>query len=204
MKRFFLLILLLTTFILSSNTATAGFMPYGKIFKAAKDDRSYRTQVHDSRLQLKLHKSLLINYPSSLINVSSYVFLGHGFLVGEVENDSERENLIECAKGINDLNGVSYFLPSENSKETETASALELKLKGLLEPDYPSSKLTLKVIQNYIVVLGVLDNQDQKDVLEKIKKMSGPAKIINFLQSPSAESSKENEDDLYEIFLTRV
>lgn len=183
-------IILVSFMILQCSFAYAGFLPYGRIYKAAKDDRAYLTQAQDSRLQLNLHKSLLLNYPTSLVNVSSYVFLGHGFLIGEVENIIKRKELIECAKGVSSLTGISYFLPVKNATITNTSSAIEIKLKGILEPDYPSSKLTVKVVQNTIVLLGVLEVEEQKRVTVSIKKISQSSQIINFMQAPTASESK--------------
>lgn len=162
MKKILSSIIIITILVLQGISAHAGFMPYGKIYKAAKDDRSYMTQAHDSRLQLELHKSILLNSPSSLVNISSYVFLGHGFLVGVVENEAERENLIKYSKNVQGLNGISYYLPVKNKTADDSSSALEIKLKGMIEPDYPSSKLTVKVVQNKVVILGVLEPDEQK------------------------------------------
>ncbi|WP_320169770.1 hypothetical protein [Maridesulfovibrio sp.] len=168
----------------------AGFMPYGRIFKATQDDRSYITQAHDSRLQLTLHKTLLLDNPSTLLEISSYVFLGHGFLVGEVGSEAERENLINKAKTISELSGLSYFLPLKSETENKTGSTLEIKLKGIFEPDYPASKLTIKVVQDTVVVMGVLQSDEQEQVCDKIRQISGSDKIINFLQAPKSGETK--------------
>lgn len=187
-KTFF--VILISFLILQCIPVYAGFLPYGRIFKAAKDDRSYLTQAHDTRLQLNLHKKMLLNFPENIISISSYVFLGHGFLVGEVDNIIERTKLIECTKEIPGLNGLSYFLPVKNSTITSTSSTLEIKIKGILEPDYPSSKLTVKVVQNTIVLLGVLGLNEQKKVCDSVLKISGTSQLINFIQSPTENEAK--------------
>lgn len=191
MFRYLILFILTVTMALQTVFVHAGFIPYGRIFKAAKDDRTYITQAHDSRLQLKLHKELLLNYPTSLSNISSYVYLGHAFLVGEVQNDSEREQLIECAKNIQELSGVSYYLPLKKSDIQSDTSALEIKLKALFETDFPSSKLTIKVVQNAVILLGVLDSEDQQKVNRSVKDICGSDKIVNFLQIPPSDESKK-------------
>lgn len=169
---------------LNAFSANAGFVPYGRIFKAAKDERPYVTQAQDSRLQLQLHKTLLLNCPESLMSVSSYVYSGHGFLIGEVKNDAEREVLINCTKEVSKLNGISYFLPRTKANNDKVSSSLEIKLKGLIEPDYPSSKVIVKVVQNTVVILGVLESQKQESVCKSVQKISGTSKMINFLQTP--------------------
>ncbi|WP_319781037.1 BON domain-containing protein [Maridesulfovibrio sp.] len=174
-------------------TVEAGFVPYGRIFKAVKDERPYITQAQDSRTQLQLHKKILLNYPESMTGVSSYVYLGHGFLVGEVENDAERAGLVECAKSITDLNGVSYFLPQKKSSDNSTPSELEIKLKGMLEPNYPSSKLTVKVVQDTVIIIGVLDDQEQESALKTVQEISGSSKIINFLQVPQQQKMQRQK-----------
>ncbi|TIH19776.1 hypothetical protein D0S45_00080 [Marinifilum sp. JC120] len=179
--------LVLTVISLNAFNAKAGFVPYGRIFKAAKDERPYITQAQDSRLQLQLHKALLLNCPESLISVSSYVYSGHGFIIGEVKSDAERDALINCAKGVSKLNGISYFLPQSKANDDNVSSGLEIKLKGLIEPEYPSSKVTVKVIQNTVVILGVLESQEQESVCKSVQKISGATKIINFLQTPQQQ-----------------
>ncbi|WP_319759815.1 hypothetical protein [Maridesulfovibrio sp.] len=191
-KKYFWLALLVTATLITTEAA-AGFMPYGRIFKAVKDERPYITQAQDSRLQLQLHKEILLKYPQSLIEISSYVYLGHGFVVGEVEDEAQRNGLIHCAKSIGGLNGVSYYLPKKDTSKQNASSEIEIKLKGLIEPEYPSSKITIKVVQNKIVILGVLNSQEQESVCNEIKKMCGPMEIINFLQVPQVIKKRRSK-----------
>ncbi|WP_419779596.1 BON domain-containing protein [Maridesulfovibrio sp.] len=184
--KFLLIALILAILCFITYEANAGFVPYGKIFKAVKDERPYITQAQDSRLQLQLHKALILNCPSSLTNVASYVYSGHGFLVGEVESDAERDALLNCAKEINGLYGISYFLPQKTPIE-EASSELEIKLKGIFDPEYPSSQITIKVVQNNVVILGVLNLQEQKSVCASVQKISKTSRIINFLQVPQQQ-----------------
>lgn len=183
-----LAILILANLCFITYEAEAGFVPYGRIFKAVKDERPYITQAQDTRLQLQLHKAIILNYPSSLTNVSSYVYSGHGFLVGEVESDTERDALLNCAQEINGLYGISYFLPKKTPTEN-SSSELEIKLKGIFDPKYPSSKITIKVVQDNVVILGVLSLQEQKSVCKSVQEISKTAKIINFLQVPQQQKN---------------
>ena len=162
-------------FLLSSLiVAHAAFLPYGRMYKAAKDDRTYITQAQDSRLQLQLHKTILLTIPSELLSVSSYVYLGHGFIVGEVETEEQSRELVAAAGKLNGINGVSYYLPLKSKKDqTETSSALEIKINAMFEPDYPSSKLTVKIVQGVVVILGVLTPDEQQNALKSLKKISG-------------------------------
>ena len=173
------------------STAHAGFMPFGRMYKAAKDDRAYIVQASDTKLQLQLHKAILTGNPSSILGISTFVYLGHGFLVGEVDSENQSRSLVDSAKKVSGLNGVSYYLPlKKNDEDTETSSAFEIKINGMLEPDYPSSKLTVKVVQNVVVVLGVLTAEEQEKALNRLKNFDGVDKIINFIQSPSDSETK--------------
>ena len=176
--------------LVSPQLSYAGFLPYGRMFRAVKDDRSYTTQAQDTRLQLKLKRVLLMDAFSSLTDVSCYVYQGHGFLVGEVDSDSQREELLNCAQEVAGLNGVSYFLPLKKIDSGEGDSTLEVKLTAMLEPDFPSSQVSLLVVQNTVVILGVLTAKEQEQALTSLKKACGNKKIINFLQSPKPEDSK--------------
>ncbi|WP_027722688.1 hypothetical protein [Maridesulfovibrio zosterae] len=189
MKIILPLILLACLIYTTIGPAHAGFMPYGRIFKATQDERSYLTQTQDTRLSLKLRKSLSINSPSSLLSVSPYVYLKHAFLVGTVKSDVQRNVLIENVKKMPDFSGLSYYLPIKQDIKGEISN-LELKLKGILEPDYPSSKFSLKVVQNTVVLLGVLSFEEQEKVLQTIKKIAPANKIINFLQTIPADNMK--------------
>ncbi len=175
---------------ITAGSAQSGFVPYGRIFKATQDERTYITQAQDTRLQIKLHKALALNAPASILYISSYVYLGHGFIIGEVSDETERTNLIESAQSVSGLNAIGYYLPVKLQTQSDEPSALEIKLKGIFEPDYPSSKLTVKVVQDHIVLLGVLDKNDQEIVLNSVEKIAGSNKIINFLQSPQPENRK--------------
>ncbi|WP_291326333.1 BON domain-containing protein [Desulfovibrio sp. UCD-KL4C] len=174
-----------------ASTAHAGFMPFGRMYKAAKDDRTYMVQASDTRLQLQLHKAILTENPSSILAISTFVYLGHGFLVGEVASESQSRSLVDSAKKVRGLNGVSYYLPLKKSNEnTEISSAFEIKVNGMLEPNYPSSKLTVKVVQNVVIVLGVLTAEEQGKALNLLKSFDGVDKIINFIQPPSDAETK--------------
>ncbi|WP_320175608.1 hypothetical protein [Maridesulfovibrio sp.] len=185
--KYLLVSLVLATTSLICFKAEAGFVPYGRIFKAAKDERPYITQAQDIRLQLQLHKTILLNCPASLTNISSYVYSAHAFLIGEVESDAERDALINSVTELSGLYGISYFLPQKKSTDANGSSELEIKLKGLLDPNYPSSKVIVKVVQNNVVILGVLNPDEQKAVCNSIQQIAGTAKIINFLQSPQQQ-----------------
>ncbi|SMF04197.1 BON domain-containing protein [Desulfovibrio gilichinskyi] len=175
------------------STAHAGFLPFGRMYKAAKDDRAYVVQASDTRLQLQLHKAILAENPSDILAISTFVYLGHGFLVGEVSSEEQSRSLVDAAKNVSGLNGISYYLPlKKNGENYETSSAFEIKIKGMLEPDYPSSKLTVKVVQNVVVALGVLTEQEQEKALNSLKNFNGVAKVINFIQSPSGAESKRD------------
>lgn len=173
-----------------SFSARAGFLPYGRIFKATKDERAYTTQAYDLRLQLKLQRILFMDDFASLIDVNCYVYLGHGFLVGEVDDEVQRNSLLECAQAVTGLNGVSYYLPVKKEVPDSGDSALEMRLKGILEPDYPSTQISLRVVQNTVVVIGVLSQNEQEKALAAVKKISGNDQIINFLAAPAPEESK--------------
>lgn len=190
MRRVFASCLIFVFFLLSSIPAQAGFLPYGRIFKAAKDERAYTTQAHDTRLQLKLRRVLLMDSFSSLTDVSCYVYQGHGFLVGEVDSAVQRHELLETAQAVSGLNGVSFYLPVKKDVPDDGDSALEMKLEGMLEPNYPSAQVSLRVVQNAVVVLGVLTLEEQATALASVKKMCGGREIINFLQAPNPEDSK--------------
>ena len=194
MTRFFLIANITLLVLFSGSLAKAGFMPYGKIYKAAKDERSYITQAQDSRLQLKLHKALLTDKPSALLDISSYVFQGYAFLIGEVENQKERNTLIEAARSVQGLSGVSFFLPAKKDspadEDIDVPSGLELKLKTLLNPECPSSTVTMKVIQDKVILLGVVDSEGQQAMIDYLHKTVKNAEIINFMQVPQPEKEK--------------
>lgn len=187
----FFYLILTGTCIFKEATANAGFLPFGRMYKAAKDERAYTVQASDTRLQLQLHKAILQDDPSNILTISTFVYLGHGFLVGEVNSEEQSKNLVNTARKVSGLSGLSYYLPQKiNDKKTGTPSTLEMKLKGMLEPDYPSSKLTIKVVQNVVVVLGVLSLDEQTKVLNSLKNFEGVDKVINFLMAPAASEAK--------------
>ncbi|WP_031480300.1 BON domain-containing protein [Maridesulfovibrio frigidus] len=194
MTKYLQLLLITLLFLLSSLiVAHASFLPFGRMYKAAKDDRTYKTQAQDSRLQLQLHKTILLSMPSELLSISTYVYLGHGFIVGEVQTEEQSRELVAAAGKLDGINGVSYYLPIKSKQDqTATSSALEIKINAIFEPDYPSSKLTVKVVQDVVVVLGVLTSDEQQNTLNSLKKISGADKVINFIQTPSSEETKRN------------
>lgn len=170
----------------------AGFVPLGKIYKAAKDDRNYRTQAEDTRLQLELKRTILLDQPTTVLSISGYVYLGHAFIVGEVANKSQRDELLKKAHGISGLRGISYFLPVKNDEKSKAPANLETKFKTLIEPNFPSANLTIKTVQNSIIVMGVLSSADQNKVLKKLEQISPEVELINFMISPDDTQAKRS------------
>jgi osmotically-inducible protein OsmY len=176
-----------------SGAGCGGARPYRAMAKAASSDENVHAQVDDDRLKLSLREALVAAVPDAAIHVTPYVYMGHAFLVGFVDNDAERQSLIAAAQGVAGVRSVATYLP-DRPADAQTASdlAIEGEVKGALAVAGDRiTQVDIDVLAGQVVLLGVVADQSAIDsAVTAAQGVSGVSGVTNFLLLPEPAYEK--------------
>lgn len=138
----------------------------GTIYKAAVDERSLSQQTADASISGTIMKRYLDDDDVSVMGIEPYTFSGHVYLVGEYENDLQKEKAVSIARSVEGVTGLTtYFLPEKDDADCGTSDNLTIlgKVKTALigDGDIWSTNVEVKVVQCRVVLLGLVGSSAQ-------------------------------------------
>lgn len=170
------------------------FVPWTEVYKAFKDPRSYRVQAQDARTEIALKRSLLLDDPSTVLDITTVCLMGRVFLVGQVNSTQQRATLIEEARQVSNVRSVQDYLPTKAELAPGDVSALDVKMSLFGSKDASPETLTIRTLGGAVVLMGVVASNEDRGTVEKAaSKVDGVAKVVNFLLLPEAGSEKALE-----------
>ena len=173
------------------------FTPYRLIVSAVKSPESASVFIHDKRLKSELRRALVVAVPDATLSASPYVFGGHGYLVGWVDDADERARLEQAAEGVEGLKSVDVYLPVKPTGAEAPSSVSELELKtrvlasivGVMGTD--QTNVSVSVLGTHVVLLGVLDSAEQVHAATQAAEgTSGVSAVTSYLSVPPAAERK--------------
>jgi osmotically-inducible protein OsmY len=174
-------------------TGCGGFRPYRRMAQAAASEENVGAQVSDQRLKTSLREALLTTDSSAVLHVTPYVYMGHGYLVGLVSSDAQRQSLIAAAQGVAGLRSLDTYLPNQ-AADSPTASDFALKgqVKAALALGLNRvTQIEIEVLAGQVVLLGVVSDQSAIDsAASAAQGVSGVTGVTNFLLLPEAQYEK--------------
>ncbi len=178
-----------------ASTGCGGARPYRLMAKAARSETSVVTQVEDQRLKSSMRQALLRTDPGEVLAVTPYAYMGHGYLVGYVDNAAQRQTLIDALQGIEGMRALDTDLPEKPPGGSTTTDNLETKASVkaalALDPSQVVSRIDIEVLNGQVVLLGVVDSQQTIDsAVAHARSASGVTGVTNFLLSPEPEYEK--------------
>ncbi len=153
-----LIIMLLTFgFIVLTNTGC-----FGTIYSAVVDERNVKTIANDTAIEFKILKNLSDEESSDLVAVSVTSYEGDVFLVGEYENNSQKNRFISSSKKVEGVKSVkSYLIRAKKDDPCDTKKNLgitvDVKTKLVGDKSIWSTNIHCK-------------NHSQKDTISLSKK----------------------------------
>jgi hyperosmotically inducible protein len=135
------------------------------IYKSAVDERSLGDQYDDQTITMSIRKKFTEDEKIKYFDISTYVYNGHVYLVGEYETESVTD----------------YFLPKKKDETCGTTANLELlaKVKKDLigDGDISSTQIEVKALQCNIILLGLVASANE------INKATAHAKAVEGVRS---------------------
>jgi hyperosmotically inducible protein len=152
------------------------------IYKAAVDERSLGEQYDDEKITMAIRKKFSDDEKIKYFDISTYVYNGHVFLVGEYEAADQKNQAVKLARQVEGVKSVTdYFLPKKKVETCGTTANLELlgKVKKNLigDRDISSTQIEVKALQCNIILLGLVGSADE------ISKATAHAKAVEGVRS---------------------
>jgi osmotically-inducible protein OsmY len=170
------------------------FVPWTAVYKAFKDPRSYMVQARDSKTELALKSALLLDDPSTVLDITTVCLMGHVFLTGQVDSARQRATLIEEARQVSDVRSVDAYLPTKAELVPGDLSAMEVKMSLFGSKDASPETMNIRALGGAVVLMGVVSTAQDRDAVAKAAaKVDGVAEVVNFLLLPEAGSEKALE-----------
>jgi len=184
--------------VVSLGTQSAeAFTPYRLLVQAVRSPQSPMAFVEDKRLKANLRKALLLVAPETALSVSSYVAGGHGYLVGWVKDDAEREKLEQAAQGVTGLISLAVYMPTKPSGDDAPSATAELQLKAKLMAALRGAmgsdqvNIAVDVLGTHAVLVGVMSSTAKiQQAGQLARQTAGVSGVTSFLTVPLASDTK--------------
>jgi hyperosmotically inducible protein len=156
------------------------------VYKAAVDERSVGTIAGDTNIKSKILKGFIDDEIIKTLDISVSSYEGNVYLIGEYEKRAQKSRVVEIAKGVEGVKGVTtYFLPK---KENDECPDLELtaKVTGKLigDADIWSTNVDVKTMQCTVVLWGLVGSKTEIDkAVGHAKSVEGVKAVKSFLKS---------------------
>ena len=152
------------------------------IYKSAVDERSLGDQYDDQSITMGIRKKFTEDEKIKYFDISTYVYNGHVYLVGEYETADQKNQAVKLARQVEGVKSVTdYFLPKKKDETCGTTANLELlaKVKKDLigDKEISSTQIEVKALQCNIILLGLVASADE------IKKATAHAKAVEGVRS---------------------
>ena len=152
------------------------------IYKSAVDERSLGDQYDDQSITMSIRKKFTEDEKIKYFDISTYVYNGHVYLVGEYETPDQRSEAVKLARQVEGVKSVTdHFLPKKEDESCGTTANLKLvaKVKKDLigDGDISSTQIEVKALQCNIILLGLVESSNE------IGKATAHAKAVEGVRS---------------------
>ena len=152
------------------------------IYKSAVDERSLGDQYDDQSITMSIRKKFTEDEKIKYFDISTYVYHGHVYLVGEYETAGQKNQAVKLARQVEGVKSVTdHFLPKKEDEACGTTANLKLvaKVKKELigDGDISSTQIEVKALQCNIILLGLVGSSNE------IGKATAHAKAVEGVRS---------------------
>ncbi len=164
-----------------------GCSPYGTIYGVAVDERKASTIASDKKITAEIQKTFLEDSTIKVLDISSYCYDGHVFLVGEYDNKEQKEKAEKMAKKVEGVKSVqTYLLPEKKGDTCGTSDNVaitgKVDAKLTADKDIRSTNIDVKVVQCNVVLLGIVRSGEEiAKAAAHAKSVGGVRNVTSFL-----------------------
>lgn len=158
------------------------------IYKSAVDERSVGDQYDDEKITMAIRKKFSADEKIKYFDISTYVYNGHVYLVGEYDSVDQKKQAVKLAREVEGVKSVTdYFLPKKKDDTCGTATNLKLSTKVNIEligdKDISSTQIEVKALQCRIILLGLVSSASEiNKAIAHAKSVEGVRSVKSFLK----------------------
>jgi hyperosmotically inducible protein len=138
----------------------------GSGYGVAVDQRKMGTIASDEEIKLTIQEKLLGDDAIKLLDISTFCYNGHVYLVGEYRAEKEKERALEIANHVQGVKSVTHYLLREKKEDTcgwtdnlEIRTKIRSELIG--DKDISSTNIDVKAVQCHVVLLGIVRSEKE-------------------------------------------
>jgi hyperosmotically inducible protein len=156
-------------------------------YKSAVDQRSLSTQYDDEKITMAIRSKFLEDKTVNYMDISTYCYDGHVFLVGEYETSDQKKQAARLAGQVAGVKSVEeYFLPKKKDTDCGTTDnlAVDAKIRAALigDANLSSTQIETKLIQCQAVLLGLVKSKADIDrAISLTRGVQGVKNVKSFL-----------------------
>jgi hyperosmotically inducible protein len=158
------------------------------IYKSAVDERSLGEQYDDQKITTAIRKKFMDDEKIKYFDISTYVYNGHVYLVGEYETADQKSQAVKLAQQVEGVKSVTdYFLPKKKDETCGTTANLKLlgkvKMKLVGDKEISSTQIEVKALQCNIILLGLVGSPGEiSRATAHAKAVEGVRRVKSFLR----------------------
>jgi len=158
------------------------------IYKSAVDERSVGEQYDDEKITMSIRKKFSEDEKIKYFDISTYVYNGHVYLVGEYDSIDQKNRAVKLAREVEGVKSVTdYFLPKKKDDACGTTANLKLStkvnLKLIGDKDISSTQIEVKALQCRIILLGLVSSAgDISKAIAHAKSVEGVRSVKSFIK----------------------
>ena len=168
-----------------------GARPYRAMAKAASSEESVFAQAEDHRLKMQMREAIVASDPTRALEVTPYAYMGHGYLVGFVADQSVADDLIARVRSVEGVRSVDAYLPVKpagRSAADDLATKAKVKSTLAVAPGQVITQIEMEVLAGHVVLLGVVRSPATVASAGTLAgSVGGVTGVTNFLLAPEAE-----------------
>ncbi|QJB57313.1 BON domain-containing protein [Pseudodesulfovibrio sp. zrk46] len=160
--------------------------PWGAIYESARDERSVGQQADDKRISLDIKGKMANKDKGKALQIHSYCFVGHVFLVGAINDKSFRNFAVKTAKSIEGVKKVTtHFVKESDTTQDDLKVAAKVRAALIAEGDLSATQIETETLNGEVVMVGMVRSKADAKLAVKIAKgVEGVRKVTSYLIPP--------------------
>ena len=160
----------------------------GTVYKVVVDERSLHAQTIDERITMAIRKKIFDDDHVKFLDISTYCYNGHVYLVGEYEKYAQIRRAVKLAASVEGVKSVTdHFLPKREEDSCGVTDNLELKVevkaKLIRDKHIWSTNIEVKTIQCNIILLGLVGSyKEVNKAVAYAKSVAGVRSVKSYLK----------------------
>ncbi len=159
----------------------------GTVYSTARDERSVGTVLDDKKIAGKIKYALLRDKVIKGLDIAVYTFTGKIYLVGVVENGSQKNRAVNIARRTEGAKSVTTYLLSKKDASMgktidDTAITTKVKANLIADKEMKATQVSVKTIYGNVVLLGVVGSQrDVGKAVQHARRVKYVKSVKSFL-----------------------